>query len=124
MQPSAFLHEIAEDVILKRAVVFFGWDSSGGVAQVNVFGLGTGGIAERRRAEIGDLKLHGDAASLRIVLEHLADELQIVGEGAWKFADIFLLHPAVQHFFLQGNEDADRKSVGVGKECRSRWSPY
>ena len=26
--------------------------------------------------------------------------------------------------FLHGGPGIDRKSVGVGKECRSRWSPY
>ncbi len=96
----------------KRAVFLFARNSASDVALVNVFRLRARGIAESRRAEIGDFKFHGDAAAFRIVFQHLADELQIVGERGRKLADVFLLHPAMQHLFLQRNEDA---FVGIAR---------
>ena len=106
MQPSAFGDEIAEDVVLKRAVFPFARNSARNEALIDIFNLCARGIAESRGAEIGHLELHGDAAAFRILFQHLADELQVIREGGGKFADILLLHPAVQHLFLQRNVDA------------------
>ena len=94
-------------IILERAVVFFGRDSArqctaGRVRQP----AARVGSLNRRRTEISHFKLHRDAASLGIVFEHLADELQVVRERCGKLADILLLHPAVEHLFLERNEYA------------------
>ena len=86
MQTAAFLDEKAEDVILERAVFLFAGNASAHVALVKFLGLRAAGIAKGGGAEIGDLELHGDAASLGIVFQHLADEFQIVAEGGGEFA--------------------------------------
>ena len=112
VQAAALLNEIAENEVLKCAVLLFIGNSARDVALVDIFGLSARGIAESGRAEVGDFKLHRNAATLGIVLQHLTDEFQIVAEHRGKLADIFLLHPAVQHFFLQRNVDA---FVGIAR---------
>ena len=48
------------------------------------------------------------------------------GEGQYKHSTVLesdRLDVLFDHF-TQAQGFGDRKSVGVGKECRSRWSPY
>src|SRR5579871_3019348 len=106
MQPSAFLDQVAKDEVLKHPVFPFGWDATDYIALVQVLSLRARRVAKRGRAEIRDFELHGNTAALGIVLQDLADELQVLGKRWWKLADIFLLHPAMQHLFLQRNEHA------------------
>ncbi len=72
---------------------------------VNLFRLLARWIGERRGAEVGHFKFHGDAAFFLVVCEHPNDELQVVTESGGKLGHVFLLHPAVQHFLLQRNVD-------------------
>src|ERR1700758_5690646 len=61
VQPSAFLNQISENVILKRAVLLFRRYSACDEPAIDVLSLRACWIAERHRSEIGYLELHGDA---------------------------------------------------------------
>src|SRR5215831_20578080 len=104
MQPSAFLNQIAENIVLKSPVFLFAWNAARNVASINVLGLGASRIAERHGAEVCDFKLHRNAAAPRVVLKHTADETQVVRKRSRQFADVHLLHPAIEHLLLQGDE--------------------
>ena len=62
-----------------------------------------GRIAEFRGAKICHLEFHRDSALLLVVLQRTGHERQICGKIRRQLLDILLLHPAVQHFFLQRN---------------------
>src|SRR6266850_44670 len=91
----------AKDVILKDAVVVIGRNAAGVIFGVNGFGFFARRIAEIEAAEIGSLELHGHAAFFLIVSQSLAHEVFITGEIGGQGAQIFLLHVAMQHFFLK-----------------------
>src|SRR5712671_1301313 len=95
-----------KDVILKDTVVVIGRNAAGVIFGVNGFRFFARRIAEIKAAEIGGLKLHGYAAFFLIVSQSLAHEGFITGEIGGQAADIFLLHVAMQHFFLKRDVDA------------------
>ena len=68
---------------------------------VNGFGFFARRIAEIEAAEIGSLELHGHAALFLIIGQSLAHEVFITGEIGGQAGQIFLLHVAMQHFFLE-----------------------
>src|SRR6266576_5330567 len=106
MKPAAFANEIAEDVSLKGAIFLLGRHTPGGISLVDLFSLLSGRIAKLGRTKVGDLELHRDPTLVfLIVFKYLRDELQIVVERSRKLSNFFLLHPAMQHLFLQRDVD-------------------
>src|SRR5882757_4471355 len=91
----------AKDVILKDAVVVIGRNATGVIFGVNGFGFFARRIAEIEAAEIGSLELHGHAAFFLIIGQSLAHEVFITGEIGGQGTYVFLLHVAMQYFFLQ-----------------------
>src|SRR5712672_3234675 len=91
----------AKNVVLKDAVVVIGRNSTGVIFGVNGFGFFARRIAEIEAAEIGSLEFHGHAAFFLIIGQSLAHEVFITGEIGGQAGQIFLLHIAMQHFFLQ-----------------------
>src|SRR6267378_3771727 len=98
---AGLINQDAKDVILKDAVVVIGRNAAGVIFGVNGFGFFAGRIAEIEAAEIGGLKLHGYAAFFLIVSQSLAHEVFITGEIGGQAGQIFLLHVAMQDFFLE-----------------------
>src|SRR5438270_9347883 len=101
MESPAFLHQVAENEILERSILLLRRSAAAHVAPVKFFGLRSRRIAEGRGPKISDLELHRNAAALRVFLQRLADEFKIIGKARRQLADIFLLHPAMQHLLLQ-----------------------
>src|SRR5437763_16126495 len=101
MQSAALAHQIAENVILKCPVLLFAWYTAVHKPLVDVFSFFASRLAEFRRTKVCDLKLHRDPALLLIVFQSAAYESQVVVEFCRELYDFLLLHPAVQHFFLQ-----------------------
>src|SRR5882757_1172060 len=91
----------AKDVILKDAVVVIGRNATGMIFGVNGFGFFARRVAEIEGAEIGGLEFHGHAAFFLIIGQSLAHEVFITGEIGGQGTYVFLLHVAMQHFFLQ-----------------------
>ena len=112
MESPAFLHQIAENEILERSILILRRSAAAHVAPVKFFGLRSRRIAEGRGPKISDLELHRNAAALRVFLQRLADEFKIIGKARRQLADIFLLHPAMQHLLLQRDVNA---LVGIAR---------
>src|SRR6267154_1383370 len=96
----------AKNVVLKDAVVVIGRNAASAISGVDGFGFFAGRIAEIKATEIGGLEFHGYAALFLIVSQSLADEVFITGEIGGQGTDVFLLHVAMQHFFLKRDVDA------------------
>ena len=94
---------VAKNIVLNRPVVGLRRNTATNILFINRLSLLAARISEPERTEVGDLKLHGDAALLLIVLKRLADELQIIVEASGCPLDMLLLHPAVQHLLLKRN---------------------
>ncbi len=103
MQSAALAHQIAENVILKCPVLLFAWYTAVHKPLVDVFSFFASRLAKFRRTEVSDFKLHRDPALLLIVFQRAGYEGKVVVEFCGELANTLLLHPAVQHFFLQRN---------------------
>ena len=82
VQAAAFADQVAENVVLKGAVVGLRRNSAGNILFVNRLGLLAARISEPERTEVGDFELHRDAAFFLIVLKRLGDELEIIVEAS------------------------------------------
>src|SRR5439155_23724454 len=103
MQSAALAHQIAENVILKCPVLLFAWYTAVHKPLVDFFSFFASRLAKFRRTEVSDFKLHRDTALLLIVFQRAGYEGKVVVEFCGELANTLLLHPAVQHFFLQRN---------------------
>src|SRR5712671_6693500 len=98
---AGLINQDAKDVILKDAVVVIGRNAAGVVFGVDGFGFFARRIAEIKATEIGSLEFHGHAALFLIIGQSLPHEVFIAGEIGGQAGQIFLLHVAMQHFFLE-----------------------
>src|SRR5712671_4194166 len=98
---ASLVDQDAKNVVLKDAIVVIGRNAAGVIFAVDGFGFFARRIAEIEAAEIGSLELHGHAAFFLIIGQSLAHEVFITGEIGGQGAYIFLLHVAMQHFFLK-----------------------
>src|SRR5260370_13033201 len=103
IQFSCLIDQDAKDVILKRAVVFVGGNAAGMVFRVDGLRFVARRIAEIEAAKVRGVKFYGQATFLLIVGDGLACEGFIAGKVSGQGAYIFLLHVAMQNFFLQGD---------------------
>ena len=72
----------------------------------------------------------GNPVSVKKALDWLGEECAITGDPAFVATAPRIVLPGVGHFAAteslgrSGLQDARSEERRVGKECRSRWSPY